>query len=304
VTLRGTERGALASASDYILENFETNDRIALLVLDRKAGHVTQRITTSQNAAHPEFQAWLAHKNAAGADIYIGMNPLKPNASTRTKEDISAIRHLYLDIDYSGREALDTIKSTQLVPEPNYVVNTSPDKYQIVWRVEGLSLEEAESIQHAMAREFGGDPAATDATRVLRLPGFANQKYAPHFKVKAHKGPEGIYHRRDFKFQADWQDSPRYGQGERKQRRSNPRPKRSQSERDWAYAKRALASGRDPEEVERSIRQSRAHDKHDPAYYAHLTVTKALAELRDEEARSEHASAQPATESNQGEPDH
>ena len=40
---------------------------------------------------------------------------------------------------------------------------------------EGRNLEEAEGLLHAMAREFGGDPAATDATRVLRLPGFANR---------------------------------------------------------------------------------------------------------------------------------
>jgi hypothetical protein len=33
-----------------------------------------------------------------------------------------------------------------------------------------MNLEEAEGLLHAMAREFGGDPAATDATRVLRLP--------------------------------------------------------------------------------------------------------------------------------------
>jgi hypothetical protein len=299
-----TEKPVPRSTSDYILENFEPGDRVALLVLDRKAGQAIQRITTAQNAAHPEFQAWLAHKNAAGADIYIGMNPLKPNTSTRTKEDISAIRHLYLDIDYSGQEVLDTIKNTQLVPEPNYVVNTSPDKYQVIWRVEGVSLEEAEALQRAMAREFGGDPAATDATRVLRLPGFANQKYPERFMVEARRGPDDVYHRRDFKFQADWQDSPRYDQVGRKQRRSSSRPKLSQSERDWAYAKRALASGTDRDEVERSICQYRANDKYDPAYYAHLTVMKALAELREEEARSNQPTARPATETTLGEPDH
>jgi hypothetical protein len=36
-----------------------------------------------------------------------------------------------------------------------------------------MTLEEAEVLLHALAREFGGDPAATDATRVLRLPGSA-----------------------------------------------------------------------------------------------------------------------------------
>ena len=40
-----------------------------------------------------------------------------------------------------------------------------------------MSQAEAENLMRAMAREFGGDPAATDSTRVLRLPGFYNKKY-------------------------------------------------------------------------------------------------------------------------------
>jgi hypothetical protein len=30
------------------------------------------------------------------------MNPLKPDAATRTKEEIDAIRHVYIDLDYGG----------------------------------------------------------------------------------------------------------------------------------------------------------------------------------------------------------
>jgi len=36
-----------------------------------------------------------------------------------------------------------------------------------------------------MVRKFGGDPAATDSTRVLRLPGFLNRKYEAEFRVQA-----------------------------------------------------------------------------------------------------------------------
>ena len=48
----------------------------------------------------------------------------------------------------------------------------------------------------------------------------------------------------------------------------------SQSERDWAYAKRALARGEDPEAVIQAIATFRS-DKPNPQYYARLTVTKA-----------------------------
>jgi hypothetical protein len=47
----------------------------------------------------------------------------------------------------------------------------------------------------------------------------------------------------------------------------------TQSERDWAFAKRALARGDDPEEVIRRIADYRAEEKH-PNYARH-TVEKA-----------------------------
>ena len=41
------------------------------------------------------------------------MNTLKPEARTRTKEDIHAIRHLYLDLDHDGPSALAKIRAIQ-----------------------------------------------------------------------------------------------------------------------------------------------------------------------------------------------
>src|SRR5277367_1337745 len=200
----------IPSASEYILDNFEATDRIAILMLNRDFSETIQRITSAQKASSPEFQAWLRYKNANGSDIYMGMNPLRQDASTRTKEDIASIRHVYLDLDHGGPEALQSLENSSTVPKPNYVLASSPAKFQIVWKVEGMSLEEAEGLLHAMAREFGGDPAATDATRVLRLPGFANKKYQTDFYVEARKESAEIYQLRDFKLHVDSQDSPRH----------------------------------------------------------------------------------------------
>ena len=57
-----------------------------------------------------------------------------------------------------GPEALESVEDSSVVPKPNYVLTSSPGKFQVVWNVEGMSLDEAESLLHAMAREFGGDP--------------------------------------------------------------------------------------------------------------------------------------------------
>ncbi len=281
------------SASQYLNENFQPSDRIAILVLNRSRGETTQRITSAEKASSPEFQAWLRYKNANGADIYVGMNPLKQDASTRTKDDVETIRHLYLDLDHGGSTALEAIKNSDLVPQPNYVLNTSPDKFQMVWKVKGITLEEAEGLQHAMVTEFGGDPAATDSTRVLRLPGLANKKYHEDYYVQARAESTETYQLRDFKLQIDSQDAPRHHQKEVERKQSATPSTLSQSEHDWAYAKRALARGDDPEDVIRRIADYRANDKHDPVYYARHTVSKAQEDFQRKSGVAERVAEEP-----------
>jgi hypothetical protein len=217
------------------------------------------------------------------------MNPLKQDASTRTKGDIETIRHVYVDLDHGGSAALEEIKNSDLVPQPNYVLNTSPDKFQVVWKVEGMTLEEAEALQHAMVREFCGDPAATDATRVLRLPGFANKKYDRDFYVQASVDSTQTYHLRDFKVPIDSQEAPRHRTEEARSGSRVSGAVLSQSEHDWAYAKRALARGDDTEEIIRRIADFRAEDKPSPEYYARHTVRKAEADLQRKAAIADGA---------------
>jgi hypothetical protein len=280
---------ASPTPSEYVSDNFKPSDRIAVLVLNRNLGETTQRITTAQKAASPEFQAWLRYKNANGADIYVGMNPLKQEASTRTKDDIETIRHLYLDLDHGGSAAIEGIKNSDLVPQPNYVLNTSPEKFQVIWKVEGIAPEEAEDLQRAMVREFAGDPAATDSTRVLRLPGFANKKYDQDFYVQARSESTQTYHIRDFKVPIDSQDAPRLHNEEAARSHRAHGSTLSQSEHDWAYAKRALARGDEPDEIIRRIADFRSEDKPSPEYYARHTVMNAQAELQRKAASTEVA---------------
>jgi hypothetical protein len=265
------------SASEYILDNFKPTDRIAVLVLNRRLGETTQRITAAQKASSPEFQAWLRYKNANGADIYVGMNALQNHASTRTKDDIENISHVYLDLDHGGSASLEALEKSDLVPHPNYVLSTSPEKFQVVWKVEGMTIEEAEALNQAMVREFDGDPAATDSTRVLRLPGFANKKYEADFYVQARAESTQTYQLRDFKLQIDSPDAPRHQHEGLAPKYSPQDGALSQSEHDWAYAKRALARGDAPEEVIRRITDYRGEEKH--ANYARHTVEKAQRQL-------------------------
>jgi hypothetical protein len=136
-------------------------------------------------------------------------------------------------------------------------------------------------LLHALARDFDGDPAATDSTRVLRLPGFANKKYDEDFLVKVHSHTDRTYHPRDFKLRTESVDTEHMRSNLSRNRPGSSAPQQlSQSERDWAYAKRALARGVPPEEIMRDIAEFRAQEKYDPEDYARRTVAKAAAELK------------------------
>ncbi|MHB8486473.1 MAG: hypothetical protein ACYDCM_12215 [Candidatus Acidiferrales bacterium] len=129
-----------------------------------------------------------------------------------------------------------------------------------------------------MAEQFGTDPA-TDSTRVLRLPGFINRKYNEEFCVQAEVHSTTVYRLRDFKIDAEPTDSGRHVDQTLRSARADGAPI-TQSERDWAYAKRALARGDNPEIVIQRIADFRADEKHDPEYYARHTVAKAQAQLQ------------------------
>ena len=266
------------TAPEYVLALFESADNVAILVRNRRLGRTLQRITKAERIASIEFQSVLLEQNRAGADIFIGMNPVKEGAFNRTKQSLKRIRHVYLDIDRNGEQAIELIRTSFAVPTPNFVLNTSPGKYQTVWRTEGVSLEQAEALLRGMASHFGGDPAATDATRVLRLPGFLNRKLAFDFVVQVVQATDQVYFLRDFNLANESPEAPRHLEDSHR----GPRPPghRSQSERDWAYAKRALARGDDPEVVIQRIADFRSDDKTDPQYYARLTVTKAAQQLK------------------------
>jgi hypothetical protein len=266
------------TASEYIRALFEPKDNVAILVRNRALAQTLQRITRAEIIANPEFQAVLLEQNRAGADIFVGMNPVKDGAYSRTKQSLKEIRHVYLDIDRDGDQAIEIIRASLDIPTPNFVLNTSPGKYQVVWRIQGVDVQQAEALLHSMANHFGGDLAATDATRVLRLPGFANRKLAAEFVVQVVQATDEVYALAAFNIPHDSPEAPRYvGDSAR----SHPVVgHKSQSERDWAYAKRALTRGDDPETVIQRIADYRGEDKADPQYYARLTVAKAQTHLQ------------------------
>jgi len=193
---------------EYLVGTFQPSDRLALLLRNRLRGETVQRITTLERVLEPSIQDWLHLKNEReGFDIYIGMNPLKPEARARTRDDILSVRHLYADLDHNGPASLAAIMQSNLLQQPNYVLSTSPGKFQVVWKVEEINQDQADALLRAIARKFGGDPSAPDSTRVLRIPGFSNRKYEENFLVRAEQHSGRVHHLLDFKLRVERPDS-------------------------------------------------------------------------------------------------
>ena len=277
MSLDSTRRSLTAAC--YVRALHSLRDQVAILVRNRTRSRTTQVIVQTDMAASEPFQKWLATQNHQGGDVFVGMNPVKPGSKSRTKEHIREVRHLYLDLDEDANASLQAIRASGDVPSPNFVVDTSPGRHQVVWRVENFSVPEAEQTLRALASSFGGDPAATDVSRLLRLPGFRNHKYKDEFIVRVLQESDTMHRPGDFRVQDDSPESPRRVEDSSHQR-TLPASHRSQSEADWAYAKRALARGDSPEHVIQNIADYRADDKADPLYYARLTVTKAQLSMK------------------------
>jgi hypothetical protein len=268
------------STSEYVLALFEPPDNVAILLRHRERRQTLQHITAAETVANPEFQSWLAERNRSGADIFLGMNPLKDGATNRTKSNIKEIRHVYLDLDENAPASIQAIRDSADVPAPNFVLDTSPGKQQVVWKIEGVDQDQAEALLRSLANQFGGDPAATDSTRVLRMPGFANRKYTleEDFVVRVRQESDHAYHLRDFTVQEGSPDAPRHVEDAHMPSRAVAPGRKTQSEHDWSYAKRALARGDDPETVIQRIADYRGNEKH--SGYARRTVEKAQSELQ------------------------
>jgi hypothetical protein len=267
----------------YIRENFLSEDRVAVVLIQKETRRAIQHVASADRIAQPEFQARLRHANASRHEVYIGMNPVRETSHSRTKADIAAIRHVYLDFDEHGTAAVQALMRREDVPEPNYLVNTSSDRWQVVWKVEGFTTDDAEKLMRHLARETGADPAATDSSRVLRLPGFVSHKHGAPFLVRVQSRATKTYGPDHFpKYPSEDQGSRTLVDRSETVERHRRSGHLSQSERDWAYAKRALTRGDAPEKVITAIARYRDGEKSDVHAYATRTVQKAVQALEAE----------------------
>ena len=263
-------------AATFLKRCFAMEETIAILLRRQDASGPMQRVVRLEKALETRYMAWLSYENQHGRNnIYVAANPIRPGSLKRTKECISSIRHLYVDIDMDGDVRLAALRASELVPPPTSILSTSRGKYQVLWRVEGFDFARQEQTLKLLVIAFGGDRACTDCNRVLRIPGFLNRKYDPAHRVTVEYPDDSVWTPDDFRLEEMTSDTLSFAQDLTPQQSPS---KHSNSESDWAWVSDQLSQGEDAMNLTRELTLRRS-DKPNPLYYAQRTVDVASARL-------------------------
>jgi AAA domain/RepB DNA-primase from phage plasmid len=171
---------------NFLRALYSASDVVAFAFIDHK-GRVEHEFVQASSAQTKDYFDKLKVLNQTFS-IFAGMNPFNPElvgqTKGRTKDNVAAVKRVYVDIDENGAQAAENILKSGKVPQPTAVLESSPGKFQLIWNVDGFTRETAEPLMTAMAAEFQTDPAVADTARVLRVPGFRNLKYVDAPAVK------------------------------------------------------------------------------------------------------------------------
>jgi hypothetical protein len=152
---------AFESYQQFIHALYAPNDVIGIAFINPKSGAVQHTFVEASKAETREYFDALVSSNET-FNIYAGMNPFKPELIGqnvgRTKDNVAAVKRVYVDADESGAQVVDNILKSGKVPAPTVVLESSPGKFQLIWNTEGLTRETAEPLMRALADEFHTRP--------------------------------------------------------------------------------------------------------------------------------------------------
>lgn len=139
----------------------------------------------------------LAAHNEKGAAIYVAVNAFR---GRRNKDNLARVRGVHADLDGATDAEIEAVREKLM---PSIEVRTSEENHlHMYWLTpEGEPLQpwQAENINKALVG-LGADKAASDVTRLLRLPGFKHLKHcgpagygtAPIVEVLSHNGAHKV----------------------------------------------------------------------------------------------------------------
>ncbi len=111
--------------------------------------------------------------SSEGCEVYFGVSTRLERKGR--KESVASVPGFFCDLDFSpfevgGIDALERLDG--FTPHPTQVIHTGGGLH-VYWRITTplLPTPKTQAMLRAVVREVGADPAATDLSRVLRVPG-------------------------------------------------------------------------------------------------------------------------------------
>lgn len=103
------------------------------------------------------------------------------NEGGHTDDEIHRVRYMFADTDGANPKPL--IKALK----PHMIIETSPRRYHIYWKVSDCDVAKFKAVQGALAKKYGTDPVVKNPSRIMRIPGFFHQKSVPTEVVILHQ---------------------------------------------------------------------------------------------------------------------
>ncbi len=218
------------AVTSYIRGNYHPEDRVAIVLKNPRTGEETQRMSQANEVVEDHFQDWLEQLNRKGFDLYLSANAFGDGSHDAHRDNISTIRHIYVDFESNGHEAVGAVLRRQDLPTPSYIVACSPAHWYATWNTRGFEKGQAEELQNKLVRSTGGNRDASDPSSVLRLPYFLNHselsltivQAEPHSAIDSH-----VFTPEDFEYARVYKQEPIES--------GRPPPNPRASEEIWAF---------------------------------------------------------------------
>lgn len=171
-------------AVDYFRALFEEGDTLCLTFIHTQKTFANGTPLTSNkfvpfNKVVSDAGIKSLKKHNETEHVYVSMTTFRASSTKRVKENIERVAHVFVEADERGEEVLAAIRASVAaneIPAPTVIVESSPNKYQAIWNVDGFTIEQCVALNKTLQQKFGTDPASVDVARVLRVAGFKNIK--------------------------------------------------------------------------------------------------------------------------------
>lgn len=246
--------------NDFLLKNIQDNsgmtveDYCQFIHGEKNDGYVTVT-TKDKNGCWTEnnysVNTWFNHIDTDREGCFSSLATFFiPRRNTKTIREISMV---YVDLDTRDAgisneeciEQIDFLVESERLPEPTMIVKSGGSRGGLyaLWKIESvpgkfkrvreLYKYVEETLINELA-ELGADTQASDATRVLRLPGSVNEKYDEEVRV-VRFNPENYYTLRFFQEFSneiqgiDWEEVQQDIKERKKKRREEKKKKKEKN---------------------------------------------------------------------------